>query len=193
MASSAGKALSEKLKKSRGNKAGKNGKNTDGRESHPGGGGNSSNTRGDPGGKKAAKAVSAREESAGGTWPYGKKAGPKSEAENLGANGSVTINGVPGYYCCDGGCDKATIGSVFAKALADAGTEIVQYDKPLTATLIDGSTGPAVTGYVVADVVLTTKCGEVVLPRTHIDVLEGPEKNRLLYIHQELVTTQVSN
>ena len=35
-----------------------------------------------------------------------------------------------------------------------------------------------------ADVVLTTKCGEVVLPRTYIDVLEGPEKNRLLYIGQ---------
>ena len=68
--------------------------------------------------------------------------------------------------------------------MADAGTEIFQYVKPLTATLIDGSTGPAVTGYVVADVVLTTKCGEVVLPRTHIDVLEGPEKNRLLYIGQ---------
>ena len=68
--------------------------------------------------------------------------------------------------------------------MAGAGTEIIKYPEPLSATLIDGSSGPAVTAYVVANVVLTTKCGEVVLPRTHIDVLEGPEKNKLLYIGQ---------
>ena len=89
---------------------------------------------------------------------------------------------MPGFYCCDGGCDKATIGSAYANELAKADTEIIKYPKPLSATLIDGSTGPTVTGYVIADVVLTTKCGEVVMPRTHIDVLEGPEKNCLLYI-----------
>ena len=50
------------------------------------------------------------------------------------------------------------------------------------ATLIDDSSGPTVTHYCISDVVLTTKAGNVVLPRTHIDVFQGPEKGRLLYI-----------
>ena len=73
-----------------------------------------------------------------------------------------------------------TIGSAYADELAKTGTTVIKYPKPFSATLIDGSRTPTVTGYVVADVVLTTKCGEVVMPRTHIDVLEGPEKNCLL-------------
>ena len=35
------------------------------------------------------------------------------------------------------------------------------------------------------DVVLTTKADNVVLSRTHIDVLEGPEKRRVLYMDTE--------
>ena len=101
-----------------------------------------------------------------------------TKAETLGADGVATINGVAGWYSCDGGCDKATIGSEFAKILEEQRTELVPYKTPLNATLIDGSTGPNVTHYLVADVVLTTKAGEVVLPRTHIDVLSGPEQNR---------------
>ena len=38
------------------------------------------------------------------------------------------------------------------------------------------------THYCISDVVLTTKAENVVLPRTHIDVLQGPEQGRLLYI-----------
>ena len=71
---------------------------------------------------------------------------------------------------------------MFADVLRGNGTELIKYPEPLHATLIDGSSGPTVTHYCVTDVVLTTKAGNVVLPRTHIDVLQGPEKGRLLYI-----------
>ena len=135
-ASEAGKALSEKLKKERAKKS-----------SDPGGGDKSSN----PGGKKKALKTVTSGKSA-------EKAN-KDEAAQLGADGVTSINGVPGWYSCDGVCDKSTIGSVYADALRKQGTDINRYATPLNATLIDGSTGPSVTHYLVVDVVLTTNKG----------------------------------
>ena len=100
----------------------------------------------------------------------------------VGADGPATVNGVTGCYTCDGGCDKATIGCVYAESLAASGVEVIEYPKPLNATLANGEVGPLVTHYCVAKVVLSTKAGDVVLPRTHIDVLQGPIKGHLLYI-----------
>ena len=39
-------------------------------------------------------------------------------------------------------------------------------------------------GFCVLDVELITRAGTVVLPRTHIDILEGPESSNLLYLGQ---------
>ena len=167
MASDAGKALSEKLKKKRANKLNPGGGekstgSTDG-SSNSGGANKKGASTSDPGGRKTALKVAASADNQTGTSALVTKSAKKSEKEALGADGSATINGVAGWYCCDGGCDKATVGAVFAKALQDAGTTMVQYPEPLTATLIDGSTGPTVTAYIVADVVLTTKCGDCLL------------------------------
>ena len=41
-----------------------------------------------------------------------------------------------------------------------------------------------ISGYCIADVVLRTKAGKVILPQTHIDVLQGPESGNLLYVGQ---------
>ena len=96
----------------------------------------------------------------------------------------MLVAGVSGYYCCDGGCDKATVGTAYAKNLGRQGVEITQYDKPKAAKLCDGTVQDVITGYSVADVELITRAGTVILPRTHIDVLQGPETSNLLYLGQ---------
>ena len=62
--------------------------------------------------------------------------------------------------------------------------EICEYPKWKDAKLADGSVKPLISGYCIADIVLRTKAGKVVLPKTHIDVLQGPENGNLLYIGQ---------
>jgi len=147
--SAAGKALADKLEKARKTKP-------------PRGENSSEPDNGNPGGGKKT-ALRKRPDAA--------TSKAKVSAETIGADGAATVNGVSGWYSCDGGCDKATIGCAFAEVLQKKGTELIKYPEPLHATLIDGSSGPSVTHYCVADVVLTTKAGNVVLPRTHIDVL----------------------
>ena len=83
---------------------------------------------------------------------------------------------------CDGGCDKATIGNAYAEVLSKNGVKVEYYEKPLSATLADGTKSDTIIGKVVADIELTTAAGRVVLQGTEVDVLQGPEKECLLYI-----------
>ena len=48
--------------------------------------------------------------------------------------------------------------------------------------LADGSVKNLITGYCVADIELVTRAGTVVLPRSTIDIIEGPESENLIYI-----------
>ena len=93
------------------------------------------------------------------------------------------VGGVAGFYNkADGGCDRATFGTQYAKNLEKAGAKTVYYDKPKPAKLADGSVKNVILGYCVADIELVTKAGTVVLPYSHIDIIEGPEKANLIYI-----------
>ena len=87
-----------------------------------------------------------------------------------------------GFYKADGGCDRATFGTQYAKNLEKTGAKTVYYDKPKPAKLADGSLKNVILGYCVADIELVTKAGTVVLPFSHIDIIEGPEKANLIYI-----------
>lgn len=62
--------------------------------------------------------------------PEKAKAPAKVSAASLGADGAATVDGVTGWYSCDGGCDKATIVSTFAKVLEENGTELIKYPVP---------------------------------------------------------------
>ena len=93
------------------------------------------------------------------------------------------VGGVGGFYSCGGGCDKATNDNVYAEVLARQGHEIIKYDQPLKAILCDDSEQEAIIGYVIADVEWKTPAGKVILKRTHVDVLQGPEWEFILYIH----------
>ena len=152
----------------------------------------SSRSSGHPGGKPKKKLKSETAEASenprsdpGGEKPKKRLASKASDSEDsLGpfADGTAKVGGVGGFYSCDGGCDKATIGNVYADALARQGHEVVRYETPLKATLCDGSEQDAIIGYVVADIELKTPAGKVILERTHVDVLQGPEREFILYI-----------
>ena len=101
-----------------------------------------------------------------------------------GADRVAVIDGVAGFYTCDGGCDQATIGVEYAKQLEKNRKEVFYYEEPKPAKLADGSVKNSIVGFCVLDVELITRAGNVVLPRTHIDVLEGPESTNLLYLGQ---------
>ena len=105
-----------------------------------------------------------------------------AEAGQIGADGTATVGGVSGFYKADGGCDKTTCRTHFAKRLEKAGVEIHKYDRPRPAKLADGSVKDLIIGYCVADIELVTRAGPVVLARNHIDILDGPETENLLYI-----------
>ena len=62
--------------------------------------------------------------------------------------------------------------------------EICKYEPWKNAKLADGTLKPLISGYCVANVVLKTKAGKVLLPQTHIDILQGPEDGNLLYVGQ---------
>ena len=62
--------------------------------------------------------------------------------------------------------------------------EICSYENWRDAKLADGTVKPLISGYLIADIVLKTKAGKVLLPKTHIDILQGPEDGDLLYVGQ---------
>ena len=64
----------------------------------------------------------------------------------------MEIGGVSGYYVCDGGCDRATINTRFAKALAAEGVHGYYFGKAKEATLADGSTKVIIKGFMYADI-----------------------------------------
>ena len=86
----------------------------------------------------------------------------------MGADGHATVGGLQGYYTCDGGCDRATIGTAFAKKLEEAGVEVFKYERSRPAKLADGTVKNLLKGFCVADVELRTKAGLVILSRTHV-------------------------
>ena len=100
------------------------------------------------------------------------------------ADGTATVAGVCGFWTADGGCNKATISATFAQALKTKGVDIVEHDEWQEATLADGTRKKVISGYCIADIVLQTKAGKLNLPRTHIDILQGPESGNLLYVGQ---------
>ena len=108
----------------------------------------------------------------------------KAKGEQLQADGPAEVGGVKGFWTADGGCNKATVSAAYAEKLEKTGVKIVKYKDWKTAMLADGTTKPMISGYCVADVVLKTKAGSVVLPKTHIDVLQGPEVGNMLYMGQ---------
>ena len=103
----------------------------------------------------------------------------------LSADGLARVNDLAGYYVCDGGCDRTTISQRFADQLASEGTAVQLYSTPRVATLANGSRVPSITGYVIADLELETQAGTVFLPRTHVDVLAGPEENNVLFLGKQ--------
>ena len=119
--------------------------------------------------------------------PGVKKAVTVSEEENAGcgpAADRAAIVGVEGYYTCDGGCDRATVSNAYADAIIKAGGHFEQYEKPLLATLANGAVKPIISGFLLADLEVETPAGKVVLPQWHIDVMQGPTTDHLLYLGQ---------
>ena len=138
----------------------------------------------DPGGEetpalKARVATAATSSPSSPSWQLN---GSRPKPEEIGADGPAVVGGVPGFYKADGGCDRATCCSKYAKRLEEAGAKVVYFEKPKPAKLADGSVKDAILGYCVADIELVTKAGTVILPRSRIDVLEGPETANLIYI-----------
>ena len=139
----------------------------------------------DPGGEEtpapkarlATKAVT--RSSTGESWQFDVSSG---QIEEIGADGTAVVGGVAGFYKADGGCDRATCGTKYAKFLEKAGVKTVYYEQPRPAKLADGSVKNVIKGYCIADIELVTKAGTVVLPRSHIDILDGPENANLIYI-----------
>ena len=139
----------------------------------------------DPGGEQtpapkarlATKAVTRSSDAE--SWQFADDTGP---IEEIGADGTTMVGGVAGFYKADGGCDRATCGTKYAESLEKAGVEVIYFDKPKPAKLADGSVKDVIKGYCIADIELVTKAGTVVLPRNHIDVLEGPETANLIYM-----------
>ena len=138
----------------------------------------------DPGGRKRAVTKAEPEDT-----PGDKKSVTVQDGEDChegsNADGEALVGNVEGFYTCDGGCDRATVTHVFADAIIQKGGEYTKYDKPLMATLANGETKPIVTGFLKADMELVTPAGKVILPNWHIDVMEGPSEDFLLYMGQK--------
>ena len=97
-------------------------------------------------------------------------------------DGVVEIEGVSGYYVCDGGCDRATINTAYADKLAEAGIHGYYYGVPEKATLADGSKKAIIVGYLYAAISLKSKAGTVNLNDVRIDIVKGPDKSALLLL-----------
>ena len=100
------------------------------------------------------------------------------------ADGRAWVGGVEGVFTCDGGCDRATATEAYAKKIIAAGAKFEKYEKPQLAELADGQVKPIISGYLLADIELETPAGKVVLPSWHVDVLQGPNMDNLLYMGQ---------
>ena len=59
-----------------------------------------------------------------------------------------------------------------------------KYENPHLAELANGEVKPIISGYLLADIELETPAGKVVLPHWHVDVLQGPTTDDLLYMGQ---------
>ena len=95
------------------------------------------------------------------------------------------LGNVEGLYTHDGGCDRATVTEAYAEKIIKAGGTYHKYDRPLMATLANGETKPIVTGYLRADVEVTTPAGKVILTNWHVDVMQGSTDECLLYMGQK--------
>ena len=62
------------------------------------------------------------------------------------------------------------------------GHKINWYDNPKKDKLADGSVQSIILDYSIVDVELVTRVGKVILARTHVDVIQGPEEELLLYV-----------
>ena len=105
------------------------------------------------GGSKTADPGGAASKNFRGTVKAAMGAEPRP-AEGLGADGTAVVGGVPGFYCCDGGCDQATTSPAYAAELEKAGVKVHYYDKAKPAKLCDGSIKDSILGYCLADVEL---------------------------------------
>ena len=74
---------------------------------------------------------------------------------------------------------------VFVKELQKNGQKLWKYDPPRVAILANGAKKPIIAGYMICDIMVRTKAGEVVLPKTKVDVLKGPETEHILYLGKE--------
>ena len=62
---------------------------------------------------------------------------------------------------------------------------MVHYNPPRVAILADGEKKPIIPGFIVCDIMVKTRAGEVLLTATRIDVLNGPESQVILYLGKE--------
>ena len=109
----------------------------------------------------------------------------QNEQEALCADGTAKVGPIDGFYTCDGGCDRATVGHHFAKKIEESGVKMEFFKEPRLATLANGAKVPAIIGQFVSDIELLTSAGIVELPGTTVDILKGPEQGNLLYIGRE--------
>ena len=166
---------------------------------HPGGRKNALATSNDPIGSQSEsaseetddtpgvkKALGNRQNVTPGKLPAGNDSSStqKSAVDGI-ADGFAEVGGLSCYYICDGGCDRATVSHVFAKELQKNGQKLWKYNPPRVAILANGAKKPIIAGYMVCDIMVRTKAGEVVLPETKVDVLEGPETEHILYLGKE--------
>lgn len=140
----------------------------------------SSETKSDPGNTnpRGGRPTSKRALTNAGTVS-GVKSGRNGTREQD-VDGVVEIEGVTGYYVCDGGCDRATINTAYAEKLAEAGIHGYYYGVPEKATLADGSQKAIIVGYLYAAISLKSKAGTVNLNDVRIDIVKGPDKSALL-------------
>ena len=107
-----------------------------------------------PGVKKAKK----QEKDAEPDLEFGRPGSPSDFAEGL-ADGLAELAGLPCYYVCDGGCDRATISDVFAQELIAKGHKMSKYTPPRIVILANGDRVSGIIGYLVADVMVKTSQG----------------------------------
>ena len=146
------------------NRPGNNDSKSDGEATNPGGGASTN--------KRALNSA--------GT--FSSKKSEKNGVNRSDIDGIAEIQGVSGYYVCDGGCDRATINTTYAEKLAAKGIHGFYYGVPKKATLADGSKKDIIVGYLRADISLKTKAGTVNLSDVRMDIIKGPDKSALLLL-----------
>ena len=147
-----------------------------------------SNRPGNNGGKSDGEATnpgvgaSANKRALNSAGTFSSKKSEKNGVNRPDIDGIAEIQGVSGYYVCDGGCDRATINTTYAEKLAAKGIHGFYYGVPKKATLADGSKKEIIVGYLRADISLKTKAGTVNLSDVRMDIIKGPDKSALLLL-----------